>query len=183
MAKGKIADCKLAEQSQNRLHRRTLRPQARFGGQPGRKARLLGRRCADGDDTYREILRQIVCEAPQAECAVCRKILSKGIPKRAAEPSAACGGCSEAEQGRRPQSASAAPRRAARCGNRNPSNTSLRQLPWASVAPFERVEFLDTQHGAASAVPQFFAALCQNSEIFLRGLLFFPRRACIIYPV
>ena len=45
-----------------------------------------------------------VCEASRAECAVCRKLLSK-----AAKPSAACGGCSEAEQGQRSQNASAIP--------------------------------------------------------------------------
>ena len=40
------------------------------------------RTCADDGDTDREILRQIVCESLCDECAVCRKILSKGIPKR-----------------------------------------------------------------------------------------------------
>ena len=58
-----------------------------------------------------------LCRRPWADCAICRKILSKAV-----EPSAACGGYSEAEQGRRSQSASAAPRHAARCGNRNPQD-------------------------------------------------------------
>ena len=91
------------------------------------KIRRCRRTCADDGDTDREILRQIVCEELCSECAVCRKILSKGFPKRAAEPSAACGGYSEAEQGQRSQSASAVPRRAARCGHRNPSNRSVRR--------------------------------------------------------
>ena len=39
------------------------------------------RTCADDGDTTREILRQIVCEEHSDECAICRKILSKGIPK------------------------------------------------------------------------------------------------------
>ena len=41
----------------------------------------LRAQCADDGDTDREILRQIVCEAFCAECAVCRKILSKGDSK------------------------------------------------------------------------------------------------------
>ena len=42
------------------------------------KIRRRRRTCAD---TTREILRQIVCEEHSDECAICRKILSKGIPK------------------------------------------------------------------------------------------------------
>ncbi len=39
------------------------------------------RTCADDGDTDREILREIVCEERSDECAVSRKILSRGIPK------------------------------------------------------------------------------------------------------
>ena len=48
-----------------------------------KKVKICRRRrtCADGGNTDREILRQIVCEALCAECAVCRKILSKGDSK------------------------------------------------------------------------------------------------------
>ena len=45
------------------------------------KIRRRRRTCADDGDTTREILRQIVCEEHSDECAICRKILSKGIPK------------------------------------------------------------------------------------------------------
>ena len=45
------------------------------------KIRRCRRTCADDSDTDREILRQIVCEERSDECAVCRKILSKGIHK------------------------------------------------------------------------------------------------------
>src|SRR5699024_4571712 len=45
------------------------------------KIRLRRRTCADGGDTSREILRQIVCEELCSECAICRKILSKGFSK------------------------------------------------------------------------------------------------------
>ena len=45
------------------------------------KIRRCRRTCADDGDTTREILRQIVCEEHSDECAICRKILSKGIPK------------------------------------------------------------------------------------------------------
>ena len=45
------------------------------------KNRRRRRTCADDGDTTREILRQIVCEEDSDECAICRKILSKGIPK------------------------------------------------------------------------------------------------------
>src|SRR5699024_11219383 len=45
------------------------------------KIRLRRRTCADDGDTDREILRQIVCEELCSECAICRKILSKGFPK------------------------------------------------------------------------------------------------------
>src|SRR5699024_8174636 len=45
------------------------------------KNRRRRRTCADDGDTDREILRQIVCEELCSECAVCRKILSKGFPK------------------------------------------------------------------------------------------------------
>ena len=45
------------------------------------KIRRRRRTCADDGDTTREILRQIVCEEDSDECAICRKILSKGIPK------------------------------------------------------------------------------------------------------
>lgn len=45
------------------------------------KIRRRRRTCADDGDTTREILRQIVCEEQSDECAICRKILSKGIPK------------------------------------------------------------------------------------------------------
>ena len=38
----------------------------------------LRAQCADDGDTDREILRQIVCEERSDECAICRKILSKG---------------------------------------------------------------------------------------------------------
>ena len=53
---------------------------------PGLAARLasetrLRAQCADDGDTDREILRQIVCEELCSECAICRKILSKGFPK------------------------------------------------------------------------------------------------------
>ena len=41
----------------------------------------LRAQCADDGDTDREILRQIVCEEHSDECAICRKILSKGIHK------------------------------------------------------------------------------------------------------
>ena len=56
--------------------------------------------------------------------------------QRAAEPSTACGGYSEAEQGQRSQSASAiygAPRDA---GTATRRNSRVRQLPCAAVAPF-----------------------------------------------
>ena len=43
--------------------------------------RLRRRTCADDGDTAREILRQIVCEELCSECAICRKILSKGFSK------------------------------------------------------------------------------------------------------
>ena len=42
------------------------------------KIRRRRRTCADDGDTTREILRQIVCEEHSDECAICRKILSKG---------------------------------------------------------------------------------------------------------
>ena len=45
------------------------------------KIRLRRRTCADDGDTARKILRQIVCEELCSECAICRKILSKGFPK------------------------------------------------------------------------------------------------------
>ena len=45
------------------------------------KKRRCRRTCADDSDTYREILWQIVCEERSDECAICHKILSKGIPK------------------------------------------------------------------------------------------------------
>src|SRR5699024_3952789 len=45
------------------------------------KIRRRRRTCADDGDTSREILRQIVCEELCSECAICRKILSKGFPK------------------------------------------------------------------------------------------------------
>ena len=45
------------------------------------KIRRRRRTCADDGDTTREILRQIVREEHSDECAICRKILSKGIPK------------------------------------------------------------------------------------------------------
>ena len=45
------------------------------------KIRLRRRTCADDGDTSREILRQIVCEELCSECAICRKILSKGFSK------------------------------------------------------------------------------------------------------
>ena len=45
------------------------------------KIRRRRRTCADDGDTTREILRQIVCEEHSDECAICRKILPKGIPK------------------------------------------------------------------------------------------------------
>ena len=54
--------------------------------EPGLAARLasetrLRAQCADDGDTDREILRQIVCEERSDECAIWRKILSKGIHK------------------------------------------------------------------------------------------------------
>ena len=45
------------------------------------KIRHHRRTCADDGDTDREILRQIVCEERSDECAISRKILSRGIPK------------------------------------------------------------------------------------------------------
>ena len=56
------------------------------GPRPGAGCRKIQNRrcrrtCADDGDTDREILRQIVCEEHSDECAICRKILSKGFPK------------------------------------------------------------------------------------------------------
>ena len=45
------------------------------------KIRHHRRTCADDGDTDREILREIVCEERSDECAISRKILSRGIPK------------------------------------------------------------------------------------------------------
>ena len=45
------------------------------------KIRHHRRTCADDGDTDREILREIVCEERSDECAISRKILSKGISK------------------------------------------------------------------------------------------------------
>ena len=45
------------------------------------KIRRRRRTCADDGDTTREILRQIVYEEQSDECAICHRILSKGIPK------------------------------------------------------------------------------------------------------
>ena len=45
------------------------------------KIRHHRRTCADDGDTDREILREIVCEERSDECAIYRKILSRGIPK------------------------------------------------------------------------------------------------------
>ena len=45
------------------------------------KIRHHRRTCAADGDTYREILREIVCEERSHECAISRKILSRGIPK------------------------------------------------------------------------------------------------------
>src|SRR5699024_565413 len=93
---------------------------------PKIKARPHRRTCADGGDTDREIYPKIVCEAKG-------RVRDFGVNfvEGAAELSAACGGCSEAEQGPRSQSASAAARRDVRCGHRNPlskgGNRSLRQ--------------------------------------------------------
>src|SRR5699024_6493306 len=59
--------------------------------------------------------------------------------RRAAEPSAACGGCSEAEQGQRSQNASAvqgAPHDAGTATRTyTRGNSRVRQLPCAAVAP------------------------------------------------
>ena len=96
-----------------------------------------------------------LCRRPQADCAICHKILSKGESKGlrsrapsvadvvrqtvfprfiAAFSSAKCKGSPFAHRSgrcrfaarQRSQNASAAPRRAAGCGNRNPLNRSLR---------------------------------------------------------
>ena len=45
------------------------------------KIRHHRRTCADDGDTDREILREIVCEEQSDECAISRKILSRGISK------------------------------------------------------------------------------------------------------
>ena len=45
------------------------------------KIRHHRRTCADDGDTDREILREIVCEERSDECAISRKILSRGISK------------------------------------------------------------------------------------------------------
>ncbi|MDY5783085.1 MAG: hypothetical protein SPK62_04120, partial [Gemmiger sp.] len=45
------------------------------------KIRHHRRTCADDGDTDREIVREIVCEERSEECAIYRKILSRGIPK------------------------------------------------------------------------------------------------------
>ena len=90
------------------------------------KIRRRRRTCADDGDTSREILRQ-ECARPHGSSArFAVKFCRRGI-QRAAEPSAACGGCSEAEQGQRSQSTSAAPRRAVRCGYRDPLNRRVRR--------------------------------------------------------
>ena len=56
---------------------------ANRGEQLSKKYKIRRRRrtCADDGDTDMEILRQIVCEERSDECAICRKILSKGIHK------------------------------------------------------------------------------------------------------
>ena len=100
------------------------------------KIRPRRRTCADGGDTYRKIFPKIVCEAKGRV-----RGFGKNFVEGAAEPSAACGGCSEGEQGQRSQSASAAARRAARCGHRNPLSKWGKQerqaSPCATVAPVE----------------------------------------------
>ena len=45
------------------------------------KIRHHRRTCADDGDTDREILREIVCEEQSDECAIYRKILSRGFSK------------------------------------------------------------------------------------------------------
>ena len=56
--------------------------------------------------------------------------------QRAAEPSTACGGYSEAEQGQRSQSASAIYGTPRDAGTATRRNRRVRQLPCAAVAPF-----------------------------------------------
>ncbi|MCI7744580.1 hypothetical protein MSS88_07215 [bacterium] len=51
------------------------------------KIRHHRRTCADDGDTDREILRETVCEERSDECAISRKILSRGIPKGGTERS------------------------------------------------------------------------------------------------
>ena len=80
-----------------------LRPQARFGGQPGRKARLLGRRSsrephgganARGRDKSRPY-EQIVCFGPIETAATTRAAVGRDalIPPHPAPPLAPAGGC------------------------------------------------------------------------------------------
>ena len=100
------------------------------------KIRPRRRTYADDGDTYRKIFPKIVCEAKGRV-----RGFGKNFVEGAAEPSAACGGCSEGEQGQRSQSASAAARRAVRCGHRNPLSKWGKQerqaSPCATVAPVE----------------------------------------------
>ena len=65
-----------------------LRPQARFGGQPGRKARLLGRRLsreprgganAHGRDKSRPY-EQILCVGPIGTTATIRAAVGRDAP-------------------------------------------------------------------------------------------------------
>ena len=84
--------------------------------------------------------------------------------QRAAEPSTACGGYSEAEQGQRSQSASAiygAPRDA---GTATRRNSRVRQLPCAAVAPFAACR--GTRHAArarrsAGRTVAYYTSLCR----------------------
>ena len=111
---------------------------------PGQGSRLskklktvaVGGHAPDDGDTDRKILRQIVCEerlATSARFAV--KFCRRGF-QRAAEPSTACGGYSEAEQGQRSQSASAIYGTPRDAGTATRRNRRVRQLPCAAVAPF-----------------------------------------------
>ena len=61
--------------------KRTLSTAKEKRSQSVEKVKICRRRriCADDGDTDREILRQIVREKHSDECAICRKILSKGI--------------------------------------------------------------------------------------------------------